>query len=120
MQNNNFNKPYYGQAYPNYINDNRYAFVNGIEGAKAYQIMPGSSIMLMDSDSPTVFMKNSDASGRSTLRYFKLTEVKEEDLKLENSQNQNDTLKDTIDNLIKKVDSLSAKVDKINKKSEVN
>lgn len=64
----NYNYPY-----------NQYAFVNGIEGAKAYQVMPSQTIMLMDSDRPIVFMKTSDNLGKASLRYFNLVEMSEEE-----------------------------------------
>ena len=69
---NNYN-PY---AYRN----NVYAFVNGIEGAKSFQIMPNQTVLLMDSDNPVCYMKTANAMGQATLRYFKLVEVSEQDL----------------------------------------
>ena len=75
---NNYNN--YG--YPNNNNNysyRQYSFVNGIEGAKAYQVMPNQTMLLMDADKPIVFMKTSDALGKATLRYFNLTEINEEE-----------------------------------------
>lgn len=99
MHYNNYNNYPYGSYYPNYgygynqpnnapqnnqANQqqmNQYAFVNGIEGAKSFQLGPNQTVLLMDSDSPVCYMKSSNGVGQSTLRYFKLTEVKEADLK---------------------------------------
>lgn len=67
MQNMNYYQPQLRQ----------YSFVNGIEGAKAYQVMPNQTMLLMDSDKPIVFMKTADSLGKSTLRYFNLTEIDE-------------------------------------------
>ena len=103
MSYNNYNYPY-GSYYPNYgygynqpnvpqnnqVNQqpqlNQYAFVNGIEGAKSFQLNPNQTVLLMDSDSPICYMKTSNGVGQSTLRYFKLTEVTEADLKTQYSQ----------------------------------
>lgn len=73
---------HYG-AFSNYAQPrtNIYAFVNGIEGAKSFQMLPNQTVLLMDSDSPMCFMKTSNAMGQSTLRYFKLLEVTEQDIK---------------------------------------
>lgn len=102
MSYNNYNNYPYGAYYPNYgygynqpnnqspqqnnqVNQqpqmNQYAFVNGIEGAKSFQLGPNQTVLLMDSDSPVCYMKSSNGVGQSTLRYFKLTEVKEADLR---------------------------------------
>lgn len=62
---------------------NQYAFVNGIEGAKSFQLSPNQSILLMDSDNPLCYMKSSNGVGQSTLKYFRLTEVSESELKSE-------------------------------------
>ena len=89
--------PYYQQR------QNTYAFVNGIEGAKSYIVQPNQTILLMDSDAPMCYMKQSNGLGQSTLRYFKLVEVKEDDLKTP----QNDdiaSLKQRLEALEKKLE----------------
>lgn len=71
-QQNNFMQP---QAQQPQLHN--YAFVNGVEGAKGYQIQPNQTMVLMDSDNPFIYMKQANAMGQSQLRYFKLTEVDE-------------------------------------------
>ena len=73
---NNFN---YGFGQPSYQKPQlrQYAFVNGLEGAKAYQLQPNSTMLLMDADNPVCYMKSTDALGKGSLRYFKLEEVDE-------------------------------------------
>lgn len=68
---NNYN------SYGNYQQLKQYSFVNGIEGAKAFQVAPNQTMMLMDSDKPIVFMKTTDGIGKASLRYFSLTEINE-------------------------------------------
>lgn len=60
---------------------NTYAFVNGIEGAKSYPMAPNQTVMLMDSDNPIAYMKTSNAMGQATIKYFKLVETNEAELK---------------------------------------
>lgn len=94
---------------------NQYAFVNGLEGAKSFQVPPNQTILLMDSDNPLCYMKSSNSVGQSTLRYFKLTEVTENELKGNNSQpqkNQDYVLKTDFDALSKRLDELSKKIEK--------
>lgn len=54
-----------------------YSFVNGVEGAKAYTIMPSTNTLLMDADNPICYMKSADNLGKCSLRYFKLEEIDE-------------------------------------------
>lgn len=94
----NFNTPYGYGAYNSYnpsnnyqqqTQMNHYAFVNGIEGAKSFQLQPNQTIMLMDSDNPICYMKQSNNIGQSTLRYFKLVEVSEQELRSANQMQPN-------------------------------
>ena len=80
-QPNFYQNPMQPQPQPQQPQLNTYAFVNGIEGAKAFQVQPNQTMMLMDSDQPIVYMKQANALGQSTLRYFKLVEINETDLK---------------------------------------
>jgi len=50
-------------------------WVQGEEGAKAYMVAPGNSVILMDSEGMTFYMKAVDASGMpQPLRIFDYTE----------------------------------------------
>ena len=73
----NFNP--YGNYQPRQTNT--YAFVNGIEGAKSYIVPANQTVLLMDSEQPACYMKQANGLGQSTLRYFKLTEVSESDIR---------------------------------------
>ena len=51
-------------------------WVQGIEGAKAYQLQPNSNTVLMDSDNDGIFyIKVSDSIGMCNLRTFRYTEI---------------------------------------------
>lgn len=73
----------YPQPYPRQTQPqtNVYAFVNGIEGAKSYMVQPNQTVLLMDSEQPVCYMKTANGLGQGTLRYFKLQEVTENDIR---------------------------------------
>lgn len=45
------------------VNDSGILWVQGEAGAKSWAVAPGKSVMLMDSESNTFYIKSSDASG---------------------------------------------------------
>lgn len=125
---NNFNymNPYsnnnqfqnYNNGNNNNYQTNQYFYVNGIEGAKSFQMQPNQSIMLMDSDSPLCYMKQANSMGQATLRYFKLVETTEDELKGTSKQpqvNNEYVLKADFDILSKRLDELSKKLEKAKK-----
>ena len=58
--------------------NNGIIWVQGVEGAKAYQLPPNSNAQLLDSENDGVFyIKVSDNVGMCTLRTFKYEEVTE-------------------------------------------
>lgn len=62
--------------YPYQQATNGITWVQGIEGAKAWQLSPGSNALLMDSENDGVFyIKVSDNVGMCSLRTFKYEEV---------------------------------------------
>lgn len=71
------NNPYQ-QAYQYMANQqhNGIQWVQGLEGAKAFQLPPNSNTVLLDSENDGVFyIKVCDTVGMCTLRTFKYTEV---------------------------------------------
>lgn len=60
----------FGQGCGNYygmptIVRNEYAFVDGIEAARAFQVRPGAMMLLMDSNLPICYKKQVDMTGRT-------------------------------------------------------
>lgn len=78
--------------------------VVGIEGARAYQVPPNSSVPLFDSNNDILYVKSTDASGFPTIRTFDFVERKE------TAPAQPDTstyvTKEDFDALNQKIDSL--------------
>ena len=137
MSSYNYSGYPYGMSYNPYMNQqnynnmnnqmqqqpqmNQFAFVNGVEGAKSYQMMPNQTVMLMDSESPVVFMKQSNSMGQSSLKYYKLTEVSEQDLRCSKQEQQPSVeyaLKSDLEALNKKLDQLSTKFEKPEKEDK--
>lgn len=57
--------------------------VNGLDGAKSYQIMPGCTVALFDANEDVFYVKSADNAGFSTVRTFKFEEI-QPDLKQNN------------------------------------
>ena len=117
--NQNFNFPYNNNT-SNYQR-NYYAFVNGLDGAKNYPIIPNQTMMLMDNDSPVCFMKSADVVGKTSLKCFKLVEIEEKELiKTPISSEDTQTLKEEITSINKRIDDLIKLIKKENKKEVEN
>lgn len=72
--NMNYQNPYYPQR--PYPMNNGIIWVQGLEGAKAYQLVPNSNVVLLDSENDGLFyIKLSDNVGMCTLRTFKYEEI---------------------------------------------
>ena len=78
MQNPYMTQPYYANRNNPLVQNqnNRIVWVNGIEGAKAYQIEPNSNILLLDSDiEGRMYIKTCDNIGMCNLRIFSYQEL---------------------------------------------
>ena len=72
----------FNNMYPNYPqyqnpysytpqhNTNSIQYVNNVDSARAFQIPPNSSVLLMDSTMDRFYVKKSDASGFSTVEAY--------------------------------------------------
>lgn len=80
----NYN-PYYGVQYPGYQQPmiqsqtpqqvSGMIWVQGEAGAKAYNLRPGESAFLMDSEAPMAYLKRTDANGMPSMDYFKVEKI---------------------------------------------
>lgn len=52
--------------------------VNGIDGAKAYQMPANSTAALFDANNDILYVKSTDGAGFPSIRTFSFTEVKEQ------------------------------------------
>ena len=91
------------------VNDTGILWVQGEAGAKSWAVAPGKSVMLMDSESNTFYIKSSDNSGMPMpLRIFDYKERVEQAIQTPSIQSQEiDTSKFvTRDEFNKKLDEL--------------
>lgn len=58
-----YNQPAMSPQQPQVANENGILWVQGEAGAKSWAVAPGKSVMLMDSESNTFYIKSSDQSG---------------------------------------------------------
>ena len=117
---------YYQNFQPQTSNFNQQTnitFVNGIEGAKAFQMSPNSSALLMDSDNSKFYVKSTDSLGVAKISSYSFTE--DENLYGSNQTSQ-DTAniiqlsKDEYDSLLSRVAELEVKTNELSAKlSEV-
>lgn len=72
---------YYPYAAQNYMpqnqqnQNNSLIWVQGENGAKAYLVAPGQTVLLMDSEGDKFYLKSSDMSGMPVLRTFEYKEI---------------------------------------------
>lgn len=113
---NNYGNPYTNTA-PNMYSTrfNQYTFVNGLEGAKSFQVQPNQSMMLLDSDNPIIYKKSANSYGQATIEYFQMIPISEQDVRnILTPPMPEYALKSDIDKLAAKIDAL------VNKEGEHN
>ena len=72
-----YNQPMNNQPFPQQITQNLIR-VNGIEGAKAYQMSANSTVALFDTNEDIMYVKTTDEAGFPIIRTFSFTEIKED------------------------------------------
>lgn len=63
-------QPMQQQQQPQQQNQSSLIWVQGEAGAKSYMVANGNSVLLMDSESQTFYLKSADASGMPSMRVF--------------------------------------------------
>ena len=65
--------------YNPYLQNNGIMWCRGLEGAKAWQLLPNTNVLLLDSEvDGRFYIKSSDNIGMCTIRTFKYEEVVEQ------------------------------------------
>ena len=84
-------------------------WVQGEEGAKAYMVAAGNSVLLMDSESSVFYIKSTDASGMpQPLRIFDYTERGKQAVEKVESKNDKFVTREEFDALRARFDALTA------------
>lgn len=106
----NYNSNYYNPNPSYQSRTNQYFYVNGIEGAKSFQVQPNQMVMLMDNDNPLVYKKTSNPYGQAGLEYFQLIPISEQDARnIITPPMPEYVLKSDFDKLMAKLDQLTKK-----------
>lgn len=82
-QNQYYNQQMTNQQFLPQIQTQNLIRVNGIEGAKAYQMSANSIVSLFDANEDIMYIKSTDGAGFPSIRTFSFTEVKEENKPLQ-------------------------------------
>lgn len=61
-------------------------WVQGDVGARAYNVNPGTSVLLMDSEGQNFYIKSADTMGMPSLKKYAYSEVVEEPMRLESHE----------------------------------
>lgn len=77
-QNQLYNPQMNNQQFSQQIQPQNLIRVNGIEGAKAYQMTANSTVSLFDANEDIMYIKSTDGAGFPSIRTFSFTEIKEE------------------------------------------
>lgn len=78
QQNQYYNPQMNNQQFLPQIQTQNLIRVNGIEGAKAYQMSANSIVSLFDANEDIMYIKSTDGAGFPSIRTFSFSEVKEE------------------------------------------
>ena len=76
-QNPYYNQPINNQPYVPQEPQQSLIRVNGIEGAKAYQMSANSTVALFDTNEDIMYVKSTDGAGFPSIGTFSFTEIKE-------------------------------------------
>ena len=125
QQNNDLNN-YQIPQQQNNDNDSGIVWVQGEAAAKAYPVLKNQTVVLWDSESPSIYIKSVDNSGMPSMRIIDWTDRKpqnnniQENINTITNNNNNYVTRDEFDEIVKKVNNLSNKFTVNNKTSKNN
>ena len=112
-QPNPYGQPTYGFQQPPYqpqiqqpqpqVQKPLFDFVNGVEGAKSYRLLPNQSAILLDNDNSLMYIKTANALGQSAIEYYSIQKTTEEMLRGTPKQEVSFVSREDFDELVKKV-----------------
>lgn len=84
-------------------------WVNGEQEAMAYLVAPNSAVALWDSNAPTIYLKQADASGKPSIKVYDLVERTSGGRTAPVAQGVEYATKEDLEALAARVEALSAK-----------
>lgn len=125
--NNQFQQPVQQNSFPNQPqtqpqsnNQNNIIWVQGEEGAKAFLVGAGNTVILWDSENPVIYIKSADMNGVPSMRILDWTErtgTSKTPLDSVPNQTNNYVTREEWTALTARVDALTAKPENKSKKS---
>ena len=107
----------YPQSYPQFQQQNNpIIWIQGIESARAYQIVPNSTVVLFDSEDQSIYIKSADMQGRPSMRILDYTIRSEAPRTAQNALSGNDAqipTKEDISALQSQIDSLKQQIEQL-------
>lgn len=108
------------QPQPNNFNQQTsITFINGVGGAKAFQMSPNSSALLMGSDTSKFYVKSTDSLGAVKIFSYSFTEDKNlygTNQTSQDTANIDQLSKEEYDSLLVKISELEVKTDELSSK----
>lgn len=103
-------QPMQQQQQPQQQNQNSLIWVQGEAGAKSYMVANGNSVLLMDSESQTFYLKSADASGMPSMRIFDYHEREaQKPQPMQSQDNKNYVTREEFNALAARLDAMTAK-----------
>lgn len=100
-------------------------WVQGEAGAKGYLVAPNATVVLWDTESPTIYIKSADQSGIPSMRVLDFTERTSPQAAPKGAESHvctcgnNFATKEQLNALQSEIDALQAKIDKIEEKPKI-
>lgn len=89
-------------------------WVQGEAGARGYMVAPGQSVLLMDSERQTMYLKSADGSGMPTMRIYDYTERVAQPQSAQQSAAANYATREEVDALRKEIAALKQSKEGVN------
>lgn len=98
-----FQQPYQAPQPQPQVQKPNFDFVNGIEGAKSYRLMPNQSAILLDNENSLLYIKSANALGQSSIEYYSIQKTSEDAVKGTPKKDASFVSREDFDELVKKV-----------------
>lgn len=114
-----YQQPLMQQAQPTQQPSNSIIWVQNQQEAFNYMVAPNCAVALWDSNSPVVYLKQADASGKPSIKIFDLVERTQTNSNSAQSQNNNLSFasKEEFEKLKKDFESLKSKITSVESKN---
>ena len=86
----------------NYFNQqNIFTYVNGLQAAKSFPVMPGQQILLIDTENPYIYLRTVNQMGQPNMLIYSIEQKSESDL-----IKPNDVTRSELDKILERLNAL--------------